>query len=210
MDGAKIQSLINKGLGKASKKLGSTFSVYRSASLLNPLDPANARPDIQASITTGYQYSRFNKPNAPEWTLVADATDLLPGDWLVGDQTFYLATIQPLLPMPVIQCNRVVSITRPGYSSAGGNLEASEITVASSLPVFMFSKGAKAASAHAIAFPTNTTAAMDEWVVYINARALNGIQKHDILVDENGDKYEFSVVNFTDWGCIATVRTEKP
>lgn len=210
MDAAKIQALAYKGLGKGAKILGTDHKVYRSPSLLDPLAGAELLT-IKASMTTSYGYSKASKPGAPEMMLVADASRLQSWDWLVGEQTSYLCRLQPLLPPMVIQCNRVVRIARPGYTTGPGPYEPDALNViASSLPVFMKPKTASAASPKAIPYPTDTAAAITEWEVYINAQSIGAIQPHDVITDEMGAKYEITQAAPSDFGFMCIARLEAP
>jgi hypothetical protein len=215
MDAAKIQAKIFKGLGKAAKALGTSFYVYRSASMMSPLDKSNVLVEgINASFTTSYAYAKYNKPSVPDWTLVADATDLMAGDWFSdGNHTYFIAEIQGLLPIPAIQCSELVSISRPSSDPVvvdGGGAEPGEALIAENFPLFMMNKKDKSNRPGWFPTSTDSTIAMPEWVFYINTRNPGDIQSHDIITDSLGIRYEIDTPARTSWGFIVTAKLEKP
>jgi hypothetical protein len=211
MNGAKIQAKIDYGYGKAAKVIGTDFNIYRSASMINPLDSANLVKVIKASFTPTLTYGSYNKPNAPLWTAVIDGSTLLAGDWISnGALTFYLADKQALLPYPAVQCSTTVNITRPTYSSGSGPYEASELTIASDLPVFMFNKKDKTASPHWSPVNTDSVVSTPEWEFYINTRTEGDIQSKDIITDKLGTQYIVETNSFTSFGYIVSAKLAKP
>lgn len=211
MDAATLQSRIYSGYGKAAARIGLPMDVYRSASMLNPLGAGNRIVSGQlANVTTGWDYGKFNVPKQPLWTLVADASSLNIGDWLVGAEgKFYLADKQSLLPLPVVECNRSVTITRPSYSTTGA-LEQAETTVASAFPVFMQSKRDKGHTPAGFPDATESTAATPTWLAYINAHGVSDIRKNDVVTDENGVRYVIDVPDLTSFGYIVEMHAEVP
>ena len=211
MDGTRMAALVAKGYGIAAARIGLPHTVYRSASMFNPLQNSNQLiTNFPASMTTNYQYSAYNKPKVPDWKLIADISQLAIGDWLVGGQgTFYVADLQPLLPTPVVQCNHVVTIMRPSYSIAG-SLEQTETQIASFFPVFMQSKRDKDHSPSGFPTSTETATSLPMWITYINAHGVSDIQKNDVIVDENGARYIIDVPDLTSFGYIVETHIEMP
>jgi hypothetical protein len=211
MDGATLQARIYSGYAKAAARIGLPHDVYRSASMLNPLAVANRLISaLPASMTTGMAYSAYNKPKIPDWILIADASQLIIGDWLVGGQgTFYVSDMQPLLPIPVVQCNHVVNIMRPSYSIAG-SLEQTETQIASAFPVFMQSKRDKDHTPAGFPTATESATSLPMWITYINAHRVSDIQKNDVIVDENGARYIIDVPDLTSFGYIVETHIEMP
>lgn len=212
MDAATLQARINSGLGKAAARLGLTYSVYRSSSMVNPIAPANLiASNIKAAFTPSstYSFTDYNKPAIPDWTGIVDASTLLVGDWLVGSSIFYLADIQPLLPLPFVQCNRTIGIKRAGYTTSG-SLEPTQTVIAAGLPVFMFTQRDKESFPAAFPASSSSSTGTPNWQFYINARSVSAIQKNDVITDENGINYVVDVANLTSFGYIALAHNEKP
>lgn len=217
MDGDKAQLKGWKGNGQAAKRIGSQFDVYRSASMLNPLDAANKIATVWASFTTGMQYATYNKPAKPDWTVLVDATNLRPGDWLVREgETFFIADIQQNLPIPAIGCSAVVDIARPGYGSIGGGFSTQEHLVSQAMPVFMFNKKDKTSAPSWFPASTDSTVSLPEWTFFINARGLNDLRAHDVIIGDQVDaqgercRYEIGALTLTSFGYIVNAKLEKP
>lgn len=211
MNGTQLAALVAQGYAIAADNIGLPHDVYRSASMLTPLEIANRLISaLPASMTTNYQYSGYNKPKVPDWKLIADISQLAIGDWLVGGQgTFYVADIQPLLPTPVVQCNHVANIMRPGYTVAG-SLEQTETQIASSFPIFMQSKRDKDHTPSGFPTATESATSLPMWVAYINAHSVSQIQKNDVVIDENGTRYIIDVPDLTSFGYVVEMHIETP
>jgi hypothetical protein len=212
MSGSKIQARLLKGYGKAAKKIGFSYDVYRSATLIDPLAASNQIATVMASFTTGSTYGAFNRPSAPYWTTYVDATDLQKGDWLTnGELTYYIADIQQLLPIPSVGCTTQISIVRPGYEvHTGGGYGTKDVVIASNLPVFMTNKKDKSTSPDWFTSNTDSASAMPEWSFNINARTEGDVRAHDIIIDKMGTRYEITSLAFSSFGYIATARISKP
>jgi hypothetical protein len=213
MDAATLQSRIYKGFGKSALHAGYAFAVYRSSSMINPIAVGNM---VIASInsvfapSSTYRLSSYNKPEVPDWTAIVDATQMQAGDWLVGvSGTYYIADLQPLLPIPAIQCNRTISISRAGYTTVAP-LEPTQTVIATNLPCFMGNKRDKESSPTSFPAPSDTKTGQPNWLFYINTRGVADIRKNDLITDENGVNYVIDVPNLTSFGYICIAHNEKP
>jgi hypothetical protein len=210
MDGAGLQSIIDRGYGIAAQRIGFPCSVYRPASMLNPVGGTPLYTNVMAGFTTGSEYSRYNKPKVPDWTALLDGTNIQIGDWFVGAQgTFYIADMQKILPIAAIRCNRTVSIVRPTYTVTGV-MEQVDSTIATALPVFAYTSRDKATAPSAFPSPTESAAGMPVMEFYINAHTIGQILKNDVIVDENGDRYVIDAPTFTSFGFVVLAHIEKP
>lgn len=211
MDGATLQAKINKAYGKSASKVGFPATLYRSASLINPIANRNVvQTGVMVSFAPSLSYSDYNKPKVPDWTCLVDGALVQIGDWLVGVQgTFYIADLQMTLPIPAVQCDRIVSIIRPSYSTHGP-LTPVETTIATALPVFAYTAKDKGSAPAGFVAPTESRADVPELEVYINARNVGDIQKNDVIVDELGNRYVIETYNPTSFGFIVIARLEKP
>lgn len=211
MNGSKAQQLIYRGYGKAATQIGFGCIVYRSSSLLSPISPGNVvASNVPASFTTGFEYSEYNKPKNPFWTALIDGNALQIGDWVVGPQgTYYIADMQKILPIAAVNCNRVVSIVRPGYSGSGP-MEQTDVAIASNLPIFTYTSGNRGKRPAGFPGPSETEAPMPELECIINSHDSNAIRKSDVIIDELGDRYVIETHNPTSFGHIVLARIEKP
>jgi hypothetical protein len=213
MDGTKLQSKIYGGYGKAASRVGFDVEVYRSSSMVSPIAPANMVIEaLSASFTTNMNYDAFYKPGKGTMMMLADATNLQVGDWLVRDgKVHYLADLQDILPIPVIKCNRMISIYRPSYGAdAGGGYQPSDTLIAQDFPAFMYSGRDRLVSALGFPAPTQTQASMPLWDFWINNHTVGGIREHDIIVDEMGTRYEVDSPSLTSFGHFVIARPERP
>ena len=206
MDGAGLQSIIDRGYGIAAQRIGFPCSVYRPASMLNPVGGTPLYTNVMAGFTTGSEYSRYNKPKVPDWTALLDGTNIQIGDWFVGAQgTFYIADMQKILPIAAIRCNRTVSIVRPGYSAVSATPVA-ETTIASSFPVFGFTS-TRGRSLSGIPVQTQSDSGIHGMVFYLNNHSVGGIRIEDVIVDENGDRFVIDSAALTSFGYIVETHT---
>jgi hypothetical protein len=210
MNGERIQALAFRGLAIAAKKVGTDFKLFRPASMIDPVATGTELLTTKVSATTGYDYAKYNLPKKPDLTLIVDGALIQAGDYLVGESIYYIPRIQPLLPIPAIQCNRTVSLEHSGYSTGpSGELKTGGVVYATNLPVFMIAKKDKSSTAHLIPAASDSQSSMSEWVVFINSRTLGEVNKHDVLIDEMGNRYEIVQVSPTDRGAECLAREEK-
>ena len=209
MDFAKLSSKVYSGYAKAAKRIGFDSEVYRTASLTSPIDVANKiHTAFKVSVAPDFSFERYNKHQKPDWILMCDGNLVEIGDWIDGGSNglFYVADKQPMLPMVAMQCNRTVSIVRSGYSDVSGSMQPEDLPIASSLPVFMISRKDKSTSVPGFPAASTTEIAKPEYYVWANTRDISAFQKHDVVIDENANRYEVNVVNSTAFGAQLTCR----
>src|ERR1700760_550090 len=120
MDGQRLQEILWRGYARSAMILGDCYAFYRPSDGDTPTawGSANglANQILSQSVSLNAEDMKYSKPNKygkPTWYAVMDGSDLQPGDYLIGPQgTFFIAALQPLLPILVVECNRVVSISR--------------------------------------------------------------------------------------------------
>lgn len=125
MSAASIQAAIYRGYGIAGTKLGSAFSLYRGSALQTPIVPANLIASLSAQFTnaksSAFNYTKGQTYDDVLWYALVDASQTQVGDYLVGTgATYFVASMPPLLPVSCVQCNRVVTLSRPD-DELGGN-----------------------------------------------------------------------------------------
>lgn len=211
MNGTRIQQLIWAGLGKAAARVGFPCAVYRSTTLLSPISSGNLLlSNFYVSFTTGYDYSKYQDPKKQYWTAVLDGRQVAIGDWIIAPEaTFFIADIQETLPIPAVRCNRIISISRPAWSTSGP-LQPTNQIVATAMPAFMYSARIRGKLPAGFPDASETVAGMPEVECHINARGAGVIQKNDIVTDELGTQYVVETYNPTASGYILVLRIEKP
>lgn len=120
MDAAKIQQKIYAGYAKAAKRIGPTYSLYRPASFLNPIQPSNLVTTLPASFNIGGQYTGQSKADQRYWQVIADGSLLKIGDYLVGPATYCVLALDSLLPPIALRCTQTLSFSRSTLDEAAG------------------------------------------------------------------------------------------
>jgi hypothetical protein len=210
MDGPTLQSKIYGGYAKAAQRIGFPCSVYRSASMINPIAIGNRIfTNFYASFAVDFNFAQYNRPHIPDWKAMIDGRVLLHGDWVVGQQgTFYIADLQETLPIAAVQCTRNVSIVRPTYTTTGA-LEQTETTIASQFPVYGFTSRNKAKAPAGFPTSSETEAGVPGMQFYVNSQIVGAIQKNDVIIDENGLRFVVDSPTFSSFGYIVQTHIEK-
>ena len=199
-----IQAQINAGYGIAASVLGTPCPQYRATSPANPLSTQIGT--LQAAFDVDPKFS-FAKPSAygkAFWYGLFDPTNCLVGDYLVGPAgTFFIASIEPLHPTECVQCNHVLSFTRPTSNRAlgrvhglDGDTRSTETPTMTGWPASLLqgTKGEKPDTG----IPGE---ARDPWfAVLLPAVTGVSIDTDDITTDENGNRYQISSTELTPKG----------
>lgn len=208
MDGTKLQAKVYAGYGKAAKRIGLPFNHYRPTTAANPL--AVPLSSILASFNA--QDMTYSKPNTygkAVWWCLADGSQLAVGDYLVGTPgTFFIASMQPILPIQAVECNRTVTIYRPqqqvgvGALGYGGNTAQNQVAIVTGFPasVLINAKADKGP----VNLPGDTRQAW--WNLLLPP--IPGpviIQDADVVEDEIGNRYVVSAAELTDMGWRITM-----
>jgi hypothetical protein len=120
MDAARIQQLIYAGYGKAAIRIGPTHSVYRSASLITPIQAANLVTTLPASFNINGSYKGQTKADQLYWQIIADGSLLQIGDYLVGTDTYCVLAMDQLLPPIALRCTASLTFSRPRINGQPG------------------------------------------------------------------------------------------
>lgn len=204
MNGTKLNSLVYKGYAKAATKIGTTYQHYRPTSAMNPLAVGNRLADMPVSLNANDpQYSRPNMYGKATWYAVADGTQLQVGDYIVGiEGTLFVAALQQLLPIYMVDCNRTISVLRPQIGmSAGalpysGDTQSNEVMLMESWPasVLQGSKGEK----NETNLPGDVKTPW--WSVLMPHFPGVTLQTSDVIVDDIGRRMIISGAELTDLG----------
>lgn len=207
MNAATLQSKVYSGYAKAAMRIGTPCGVYRPTSALTAaLDAANLVTSIPASFNAqDMNYSRPNGYGKATWYCLADGSQLETGDYLLepGEPPFFVAALQPLLPILVVQCNRVVDLSRPhgvdhvGAQPYGGESLSSADVLATGFPasILQGTKGEK----NAVNLPGDVRSPW--WSVLLpNLPGAVYLRADDIMTDDLGRRYKISSAEQTDLG----------
>jgi hypothetical protein len=210
-----IQQKIWYGDSKAAQILGASYNFTRPVG--TPVGSGNVPLEtnetwsypgtalFSRNVSLNAQDMTYKKPNGygkPLWFGLFDGTGLQPGDYLAGPQgTFFIAAIQPLLPILVVECNRVISLFRPqaqtgiGKQAYGGTTISNQREVVSGVPcsILQGTKGEKSEAQ----LPGDTRSAW--WTILIPSSVCR-VLPDDILTDDIGLRYVISSVELTDLG----------
>ena len=133
--------LIASGLAKAGAIVGAPLRQFRPAGPFaalgsGPIGTLTGIVDTSDALALRRSDFRHNV----EGTLIGDTRDLVVGDYLVADRTYFVAQIEPLRPATCILCNRTLSVSKPsspqatGANSYGGQSVAGDVLIASGWP----------------------------------------------------------------------------
>ena len=214
MDGYKIQTKLYKGYAIAAKRTGTIYQHYRPSSANNPLDASNRLPDLYASLNA--DDPTFSRPNVfgkATWYGIMDGAQCQVFDYVTGiEGTLYIAAMQQLLPIYMVDCNRVITIARPSMESGpgaigyGGDTKAGEVNLMVGWPasVLQGSKGEKSD----VGLPGDTK---NPWFTVL-VPSWDGvlIRTSDIISDDIGGRYRVSSAELTDLGWRLTAQQVRP
>jgi hypothetical protein len=182
-------------------------------------------------------YKRPNKYGKATWYALFDATNAQVGDYLIsggapllgenGQQllaesgqglvadvayysrsTYFIAAMQPLLPILVVECNRVIDVVRtaqtsaPGVTAYGGRQASTDTLLMQQWPASILQgpKGEK----DEVGLPGDTR--QPWWVVLLPYYLGVELRTGDRINDDLGRSYTLSSVELTDLGWRATAQ----
>jgi hypothetical protein len=207
MDGATIQQRILAGRGKAAQRIGLACNQFRPLTAAAPL--GNQIGVILAAFNAGDStYRAPNLPGDPIWYADFDGRQTLPGDYLVRQadgSIWYVASLQQLLPIVTIECNRRLRITRENAVNAvgavaySGKLPTTEADILGApgalWPASILQGGKKDASAGLPAGVKNAG-----WKMLLPPSVPVLIEAGDIATDDLGRRYAIDSAELTDQG----------
>lgn len=197
---ASIQAHIWHGDGKAAQKLGASYQFYRPSA---GHYPGTATSILPVSLNAeDMKYGKPNKYGKATWYALVDGTSLAVGDYFIGPQgTFFIAAMQPLLPILVVECNRTITISRPAAQSGkgaqpySGMTEANEEPIATGVPcsILQGTKGEK----NATDLPGDVRS---PWWTILFPASVGRVMLADLIIDDLGQRYVVSSSEITDLG----------
>jgi hypothetical protein len=175
------------------------------------------------------KYGKPNKYGKATWYALVDGHGLKVGDYFIADlqggrlelegggnlslesggsfrldksgSTYFIAAMQPLLPIFVVECNRIITISRPqpqsgsGAQGYSGMTAANEIAYATGVPCSIL-QGTKGEKDDAN-LPSDVRS---PWWTILFPASVGSVMLGDLLVDDLGQRYVASSVEKTDLG----------
>lgn len=209
MTGSTVQQYINAGYAKAASFIGNTYAQYRPTSatvaaispstLVNSALPAYFDPQVNFPADNPRQYGKA------ALKAVVNPSAVKPGDYLVGpERTYFVASIQDLMPVLVVYANETVSIERTvsnqnvGLLPYGGERPSLMNPVLGSWPASVLLKGKKEKN------PTGLGSDVPQTEMEILLPYAIGvspiIEPADLLTLSTGVRYAIDNVELTDLG----------
>ena len=210
MDGTKLQSKIYYGYAQSAKRIGLPFNQYRPTGADVAIDAGTLVGTVLASFNAlDMKYGKANGYGKPTWYCLVDGRLVAVGDYLIGAPgTFFVAAMQPLLPILAVECNRTVTVYRPqqlsgvGAQPYGGNTAANQTPIVTGYPasIQINSKADKGV----VSLPGDTRSAW--WNMLLPA--IPGgviIEDGDVVTDDISNRYTVSAAELTDLGWRITM-----
>jgi len=205
MDGQKLQGKVYYGYAQSAKRIGLEFQQYRPLDVAGAIAPGNLIGPLVASFNAqDMKYGKASAYGKPVWFCLADGRVLSVGDYLVrGTSTFFIAGMQPLLPILAVECNRVLSFFRPqqlpgaGAMGYGGNTMANQTPIAQQYPasVLQGTKGER----NDTGLPGDVK--VPWWAILIPSFPGDvQLRTDDVGIDEHGRRYVIASAEQSDLG----------
>ena len=203
-----IQAHINRGYGKAGTILGDPYQWSAANGPSWPTSPGRALGIITAAIATdpGLTFGRPSVYGKPDWYGAFDATNVLPGDYLVGQEgTFFVAAIERLDAPHLIRCTRTISVARASDTLGAGSTGVYSGSAVETAPPFMegwpvylgqLGTGSKGGTS-GMALPSDGKL---PGAMVLLPGTCPQIRFNDIITDDQGVRYTVSSVEITQLG----------
>lgn len=224
MDAYGIQQKIYYGYYKAAFKLGASFNLYRSATPINPISSGNLIGQTVASTNVSWEYMKANKYGNAVWQIMIDARNSSSplnakvGDYLVpiaspegpitDDSIYFMASLQYLLPMQAVKCNRTLTVIRPtqstsaGYIGYAGYTKTGSTLIMENMPASVLELNKDGAAPTKL--PTDVN--QPQWIILLPNLGNVTLRVDDIITDDLNQDYVVNVNELTElgWRIIAT------
>lgn len=207
------QALVTKkvrfGYGKAASKVGVECGHYRPTSASDPLASGWPLTPIFAAFDINFNFPFIVPANYghPVFAGLLDATNTIIGDYIVEPKmgTFFIVSQETFKAPMCVQCNRVLTFTRPGGGPSGsgyygGDESATETPLLTRWPASVLF-GTKGEAGEA--FTRLPGDVRNPWVaILLPAVALVQLRSGDVVVDEQGitQRYIISSCELTGLG----------
>lgn len=126
------------GYAKSARRVGIPYDIYRPSSVANPLAAGNKLGTIKAAFAVhssgNFNFAKPSDYKGPMFHALLDGAQVQVGDYLNDPATvfgpFFIASMNPIVPILAVQTTRVITIFRPdgvaskviGVSGYGGTV----------------------------------------------------------------------------------------
>ena len=189
-----IRARVNVGLGRAASVFGNVTTQYRPVDPLDPLGAAAIVGTLQAAFDEDPRFG-FVRParyRQSMFHVLADATDLVVGDYLSGpDGVFFIVSVESVKAAAAVRTTATLALVRPvggilaGANPPGGDGLATEITMLQGWPASMLAAGQ--GGSNDVNLPGDLR--MGRWEVLLPRVAGAEIRSSDILVDQDAVRH---------------------
>ena len=133
-----MAALVAKGYALSALRIGTAYTWYRSASLINPVAPQYQLGILQAAFAVDSEFKTPPNYQTILYRAFIDTAQVQPGDILVGAFTMVMLETGPLLPPLALISTDKIKIERANTTAAVGlqtyGAPTSYTTIASGLP----------------------------------------------------------------------------
>ncbi len=200
---ATIQKAIYRGYQQAANVLGAPFDLFRPDGADTPIQLANRIGTFNVSFDSSvYQFKAPGLYAKPVWYALIDGAELVVGDYLQGDSgTFFVAALQPLLPIACVSCNATLNVLRPysapgvGALPYGGDIRSEEVPVMTAFPGSLLNGTKGEVGATNLVGDTRAS-----WFAVLLPNIGVEIKAFDVLTDDMGRRMKIGAVEKTDLG----------
>ena len=172
------------GMGAAARRSGEPYAVFRPAGIDQPLREHNRVMELRAALQPAGRATSSGR-GAVVWDATYDSHYTAEGDYLVGNQnTFFIASQRPALPIKCVLTNCRVTILRPSFAKQGGynGLSVTGGTVVVSRWPGCLTVGQSSA-------PTGSGPVLTTMHTLLLPRLPAAIQAADVVTDDTGTSY---------------------
>ena len=199
MGAAVIQKKIYNAYAKVAQKLGYDYDIYRPITYLDPISLENWVNKKKLSTAPSDSFGSAQKFSIPILNAFIDGNILQVGDMLFNEdqnRTFFVISMQPHLPINVIEAPNRITIKRTSYADNAGSFEKVAVTIASGVPANI---DVPNAAAFSNGIPSQVGTGQPKWLIYAWLPDQT-ISIGDVITDENGNTAVVQSVNWSPLG----------
>lgn len=197
MNGALLNAKVQLGYAIAASKIGTSYAWYRSNSLINPVVPGNMYGNLNAAFSVDAAFKATPKYDTMLYRAFVDITQVVPGDILVGQFTFVMLEVGPIIPPLGLICTDRITIQRNQNNMAVG-LQAYGAPTA---PLTLIAQGLpanvnlKKETGSLIAGLPSDVSRKTYWTASFAAPE-GSVKDGDIITDGEGWRYQVTAANW--------------
>lgn len=214
--GDRVNARVRKGYGKAGKKLGHTYEVYRPTELDEPIQSANYLDTKEVAFSLDQKFSK-----APDqdkmyvyycWidARLEENHELQRGDILYRSETgdtWIVATVDPIEPVMAFKAKDTVSVYSVVSSNTGSRFSRDDKEEATDVPCYIDVKNPSGSNLGFVPGPTYGRDSYSFASIYLWDPDKE-IQRGWNIVDQLGNRWEVQLVEETPIGTRLEVQQD--